>query len=64
MRVFVTVTSFQGCIDEVQLFMKKGEADEYAETWEIENGITNDDERHHESGQGTCVEIHIKELAV
>lgn len=64
MKVFVSVTSFQGCIDEVQLFLTEEEVDAYTEKWEMDHDITDEDTRDYESGQGTEIVVHEKELVI
>ena len=62
MLVHVTVSTFQGCLDEVKVFKDEDLAIQEIENWEERNGIHNEDDRDYKSMNGIEIQMFETEI--
>jgi len=62
MLVYVTVSTFQGCLDEVKSFRDEDDALQEIENWEERNGIHNEDDRDYKSMDGIEIQMFKTEV--
>lgn len=53
MKVYVTVETFQGVVDNVEVHAVEGVADKCEQDWLISSGVENDEDRHGRAVNGT-----------